>query len=695
MFGDVTFFTRHYKEVQPNVKSDHHHSFIWLAAFVLLCSPFVCYGKQYPESLVLNRLFSYRASIDGTIEGYTTTAYLKTNIKTDRRNITLVCVPHLYPLARSQKRSHLGETYATITFHEDKPNEATIHATGSTIRRHRRIMPNIVGYLTPNIYRPTLISDHLFSPFHRNNKRFYRYKTSTQGDSLVRIDFKPRVHNTQMVKGHALLDPSTGRVFSCLLSGEYDMVSFVIEIKMGDEGIESLIPQECIVKAKASFFGNRLRNIYHALYGLPVPTPSQTQSQNAIDSLRAIPLTASEKQMYAEYDSIRLSRSDTTAVKEKNFLKDFVWDKIGDNLLNRIRGSFGTEDRGFYKLSPILNPLYLSYSKRRGVTYRFTANAGYVFGPKSDINFRAKLGYSFLQKQVYIDMPVTYTFDAANNGYFKFRWKGGDRITSSTVVDKLKFEHGDTIDWDHMDLDYFKTSRISLVAHYDLNQYVSIESGIAFNYWKSVHDKDFAYFDKPSHYDNSVFTEELTVRPLGWKGPIVTMNYERTLKGPSDDGLNYEKWEFDCSYIHYLPCLRALSLRGGGGFYSTHTNDALFLDFNNFRENNIPGGWNDDWSGEFELLHRNWYNSSRYYLRFNATYESPLLLMSWLPILGTIIETERIYLGYLSLSQLKNYMECGYSMTNRVVSMGVFTSFREWKFDGVGIRLGFELFDKW
>ena len=677
------------------VKSDSRNPFVWLFTIVFLCLPSVCFGKQYADSALLNRLFNYRASVAGTTEGYTTTAYLKTNIKTDHRNVTLVCVPHLYPLARSQKRSHLGETYATLTFHEEKPNEATIHAQSSTIRRHRRIMPNMVGYLTPNIYRPTLISDHLFSPFHRSNKSFYRYKTSMSGDSLVRLDFKPRVHNTQMVKGYALLDPSTCRVCRCFLAGEYDMVSFEVEIKMGDEGIESLIPQECMLKAKASFFGNRLRAIYHAIYGLPAPSLEQEQSSNAMDSLRAIPLTDTEVQMYAEYDSLRLSKRDTTVVKEKNFLKDFVWDKIGDNLLNRIRGSFGTEDRGFYKLTPILNPLYLSYSKRRGVTYRFTANAGYVFGPKSDINFRAKLGYSFLQKQVFVDMPVTYTFDKPNNGYLKLRWKGGDRVTSSTVVDKLKTEHGDTIDWDKMDLDYFKNRRLSLVCHYDLNQYVSIESGIALNYWSSVHDKDFDYLGKPTHYNNSVFTEELTVRPLGWKGPIVTMNYERTLKGTSDKGLNYEKWEFDCSYIHYLPCLRALSLRGGGGFYSTRTTDAFFLDFNNFRENNIPGGWNDDWSGGFELLHRNWYNSSRYYLRMNATYESPLLLFSWLPVLGSIIETERIYLGYLSLSQLKSYVECGYSMTNRVMSMGVFTGFREGHFDAVGIRLGFELFDKW
>ena len=49
------------------------------------------------------------------------------------------------------------------------------------------------------------------------------------------------------------------------------------------------------------------------------------------------------------------------------------------------------------------------------------------------------------------------------------------------------------------------------------------------------------------------------------------------------------------------------------------------MDFANFRDNNLPEGWDDDWSGDFQLLDSRLYNESKYYVRSNITYESPLL----------------------------------------------------------------------
>ena len=144
-----------------------------------------------------------------------------------------------------------------------------------------------------------------------------------------------------------------------------------------------------------------------------------------------------------------------------------------------------------------------------------------------------------------------------------------------------------------------------------------------------------------------------------------------------------------------MPSLRFLSLRAGGGFYSTSVDKYNFVDYINFRENNLPGGWNDEWSGEFELLNRKWYNSSSYYLRANATYESPLLAVSWLPFIGHFIEKERVYLGVLKTENLKHYEEIGYGFTNRVFSFGFFTPFSEGKYDSIGMRFGFELFSHW
>ena len=95
-------------------------------------------------------------------------------------------------------------------------------------------------------------------------------------------------------------------------------------------------------------------------------------------------------------------------------------------------------------------------------------------------------------------------------------------------------------------------------------------------------------------------------------------------KGILGSNMKYSRWEFDGQYIFNMTKLKSLSFRAGCGFYTSHSKNWYFLDYTNFRENNLPGGWNDEWTGEFELLNSNWYNASNYYVRTNVTYESPL-----------------------------------------------------------------------
>ena len=670
-----------------------------MLAMILLLPFTPCIGKGSIDTLVLHRMFNYRSQIDTTIEGYQTSAYMKFRVKTNRRNPTLLCVPHLYHVVRSGNRSHVGESMVTLTYHDGKPTDSELHLRTSTARRNRIVMPNIQAYLTPNIYHSTLMSDHLYSPFHARNKRYYQYKILSVFGTNAHVEFQPRVNNTQAVRGHAIVDVESGRIIRCMLAGEYDMVSFEIHLTMGSSGLSSLLPSSCKLKVKFTFLGNHMRGIYEAVYGITPPPPGPEtigmDARAALDSLRPVALSSEDVAIYSEFDSLRRAHTpDTTVVEDKNFFKDFLWDVVGENLLRRIKGKFGN-DHGYYRISPIINPLYFSYSHRRGLTYRLTARIGYTFDENHSLNARLKAGYSFKLSHPYFDLPVTYTFNEHNNGHLRFYWRHGELQTTSTVLDNLKDKYGEKFDWDTLNLDYFKQSRMAFTAYYELNKYVGLESGIVFNRWKSVHAEDFEAMGNPSIYKSCALAEELTIRPLGWHGPIVTIDYERTLDGITEAKMNYEKWEFDCSYLRPLPCLRALSLRAGFGFYTRKTKDTYFLDFNNFREDNIPGGWNDEWSGDFELLHRNWYNSSHYYVRGNASYESPLLLLSWVPLIGKITEKERIYIGVAHLSQIKLYEELGYSFTNRLLSMGVFVSFEKCHYHSAGLRFGFELFDRW
>lgn len=136
-------------------------------------------------------------------------------------------------------------------------------------------------------------------------------------------------------------------------------------------------------------------------------------------------------------------------------------------------------------------------------------------------------------------------------------------------------------------------------------------------------------------------------------------------------------------------------MRLGTGFYTHRSTGRYFLDYRNFRENNIPNGWNDNWSGSFELLNSNWYNASQYYVRSNVTYETPQLALYWLPYIGRLLEKERVYVSALSVSHLTPYLEWGYGVQTRALSIGVFASQKKWKFTDIAVRFSLELFNRW
>jgi hypothetical protein len=135
-------------------------------------------------------------------------------------------------------------------------------------------------------------------------------------------------------------------------------------------------------------------------------------------------------------------------------------------------------------------------------------------------------------------------------------------------------------------------------------------------------------------------------------------------------------------------------MRFGTGLYTSKSTE-YFLDFSNFHDENLPEGWNDDWSGNFQLLGGREYNESKYYIRTNVSYESPLLLATWLPYLGKYIEKERFYISGVLLERSRPYYELGYGFTNRYISVGAFASFRNTRFEKFGVKFDFELFKRW
>ena len=154
----------------------------------------------------------------------------------------------------------------------------------------------------------------------------------------------------------------------------------------------------------------------------------------------------------------------------------------------------------------------------------------------------------------------------------------------------------------------------------------------------------------------------------------------------------YTRLEGGATYRLPLFALRSLFFRVGAGVY-TRREKNCFLDYDYFRYSYLPTGWNDELSGQFQLLDSHWYNEARSYVLTTTAYESPMLLVSRLPFLTRAVRTERLYVNLLHLSTLGYYTEWGYGIATPLLDAAAFVAFAGSRQSGLGVKFVFHLFD--
>lgn len=673
---------------------------------ILLCISGNIFSKQVTDKGLetLNLIFSYRDKHIATSDTTETQVYLKHTFKTiGKRNVTLMLVPSMYSIAKGH-RNYIGETIGSARILGHRIIDMTPQLTLTTIRKNRKVMPVIIDYATPNIYGEQLFGDNVLSPFYKGNARYYRYKAMVMSDSLVRITFKPKINNTQLVTGWAIVQSNNGKIQQCLLRGTFDMIDYNINIIM--DNTHRLLPSTCSTKARFKFLGNRIEAELTAGYGAsPKSSPSfdkaqdekgkdlkfyETTNKMLMDSLRPMPLEDFERDIYNSYSQeIKDKERDSADVKNEKFGEKAL-NVIDDNLLSTLRFSSA---HSYLKLSPLINPLELSYSNSRGLAYRIKLDAKHYFSDKQSISINPRFGYNFKIDKFFYKLPLRYYINEKKESWIELLLENGNRITNSSVLDMIKHSSRDTIDFSGLGLDYFDDKQMKLHGNFYISPKLSVELGCTYHKRTAVNSHNFDSIGQTNSYNSFAPLVSVSYLPSPTM-PVFTASYERSIKGVLNSNIEYEKWEMDASYKKHISGMKILNIRLGGGFYTNKSTD-YFVDFSNFRENYLPEGWDDEWTGNFQLLRSQWYNASEYYLRMNASFESPLMIMSRLPLIGKYVETERFYIGVLRIQDTKPYSELGYSFTNRYFSAGVFTSFLGAKYHDIGFKFTMELFRRW
>ncbi len=667
-----------------------------LASAVLLGLAAAAHPQVPDKSSILRRVMTYRERLDVPIDTVRTNAYARYYFNSEKRNVTLKMIPTMYAIARGGSE-FAGESYFDIQAYDGRMLDAKRRLNVSTVPHHRNTMPTMMRYIMPNMYGKSLLDDQLLSPFNLHNAKLYKYNVTDRGDGTVEIVFRPRRKNTQLVGGSAIADTTTGRIHRAKINGEYDMLHFHIDAAMGDGGQESLYPVTCDITSYFKELGNKIMGTWHLVYGNPVTLPDSLDDSHdraLMEELRPELLPDDIARIYALRDSAELSADSAVTARKKFDWDRFLWNTVGEHLLNRTRATFGNKGQGYFRLSPIINPFYFGYSNSKGITYKMKFRASYAFTPNRDISLYIRAGYAFKQHQFSLVTPLQFNFNKRKQGYLLLELTNGRRISYTTVVDRLKEEHPEDESLGDKYIKYFRDFKVRFVANYEINKHWGLQGGLIYHRRSAVDRTPYLNYGYPIRYYSLAPAVELKYRPFGWSGPVFTADYERGVKAGKADA-TYEKVELDASWIRKFNRLRTVSMRLGGGFYTALSRDAYFVDYTNFRDENIPLSWNDEWTGEFQLLRGEWYNTSKYYVRANVTFESPMLILSRIPYVGRFMEQERVYINTILVEKLHPYIEVGYGFETRFFSVGAFVASRNLRYERVGGRFQFELFRDW
>ena len=656
------------------------------------------HAQKKKDVWILDRIDQFHQSHMPDVNGIEENVYGKFRFNVEKRNSILWLIPHMYVLCKDP-REYVRESYSKVFLKNTHEYDINNQLLSGTIRKNRTAIAPLLDFATPNIYAVALYDGHMLSPFNKHNRRYYHFTQKLQRDGTTRLEFRPKLYNTQLVNGYAIIDTKTGHVRRALLNGEYDMLTFRTEVQEGKEGARAIMPSRITTAATFRFMGNRISALFDAAYDCETALPDSVHlfnNRELMDSIRPIPLSETDKRIYREFDeriredSIRQDSIAQDTVKHKTGLRDFLW-HTGDNLVTPI----AAESRNMeFELTPIINPLYLRYSKSKGVSYKMRLYSTFRFSDHRYLTFNPTIGYNFKLKQLFFELPLRMVYNPKRNGYAEVIYGNGNRISNSTVADIINHEHGDTINFDNTDIDKFNDNFMQVFNNIMVFDWLDIEAGFIWHNRTAVNKDIMREYGVPEKYKSFAPMLGLKIQPWLSKGPLLAIDYERGIKGVLNSNIEYERWEFDAQMKHHIPGLRVLNLRAGYGFY-TDRSDGYFLDYANFRNNNLPEGWDDDWSGDFQLLDSRIYNESDYYLRANVSYESPMMFATWTPYLGKYIEKERFYVSGVLVEHTRPYFEIGYGFTNRYISIGLFASFLGTSFQKFGIGFDFELFKRW
>lgn len=704
-------------------------------------------GMPAVSDSILTSIFQFSSLYSKVIDEYKAEMYMKGRLKVHKSNRLIRYIPSMFRLEKGVNE-YMIESISEMHYTAPDIYNRKVKAVSSTFPRLKGQLTDLTDFLNMNMYSSSMMSDKLLSPLDKESSRYYNYLLDSiigSSDNLVyKIQIVPKYKGTQLVNGYILVSDQIWSIREIYMEGQFDMIHFKLRRVMGEVGEEEFLPVHFDLNLTFKFMGNHLEmnncgqmkynhiSLYSGgkrrkstkkhfhdlteLYSLTFDSTQVVTDKVAFARMRPSPLLADEDSLYRSFylrrDTIARSQQYETGKRTKSSV---FWGQVGDMLIGNY--NINLAGMGSLKCSPLINPVMFSYSHSRGISYKQRFKYNKLFPDDRLLRITPQIGFNFSRKELYVKADAQFQYWPQKLGSLDVSVGNGNRIFSSVVLDKLKEQPDSTFNFNNVELDYFKDVYLNVFHTLEPVNGLLVKAGISMH-WRYLGgdlspkvEGTLSYADilkaKGIRSEYNSFAPRIRIEwtpglyyymngnrkmNIGSKMPTFILDYERGLKDVLGSSDRHERFEFDIQQIIKLSRLRSLAYRIGGGMF-TRMDNMYFVDFVNFSRSNIPEDWNDEIGGTFQLLDRRWYNSSRQYWRGNLTYESPFILLRPLNRLLGKIQYERLYGGTLFMPHLHPYVELGYGIGTSVFDAGAFVSFVNGKYDTIGFKFTFELFN--
>lgn len=704
-------------------------------------------GMSTVSDTILQSIFQFSSLYSKVVDEYKADMYMKGRFKVHKSNKLIRYIPSMFRLEKGVDE-YIIESVSEMQYTSPDIYNRKVKAVLGTFPRNKGQLTDLTEFLNMNVYSSSMMSERLLSPLDKESSRYYSYLLDTimgPSDNLVyKIQIIPKYNGTQLVKGYILVSDQIWSIREIYMEGQFDMIQFKLRRVMGEAGDEEFLPVHFDLNLTFKFMGNHLEmnncgdmkykhiSLYNGgprrkskkkhshdlteFYSLTFDSTQVVTDREKFAEMRPYALLPEEDSLYLTH----WARMDTLAhrkelVDDKKAKASVFWGQVGDVLLGNYNVNLA--GMGSVRCSPLINPVMLSYSHSRGISYKQRFKYNKLFNDGKLLKITPQVGYNFTRKELYVKADAMFQYLPKILGSFDVSVGNGNRIFSSAVVDQLKAQPDSTFNFDNMELDYFKDVYLNLFHSIEPVNGLYIKAGVSMH-WRYLGidlspkvQGTLSYEDilkkKGIRSNYNSFAPRLRIEwtpglyyymngnrkmNIGSSMPTFIVDYEKGIKGVLGSTDAHERFEFDVQQIIKLSRIRSLAYRVGGGVF-TRMDNMYFVDFVNFSRSNIPEDWNDEIGGTFQLLDRRWYNSSRRYWRGNLTYESPFILLRPLNRLLGKIQHERLYGGILFMPHLNPYIEIGYGIGTHIFDVGAFVSSINGEFDTVGFKFTFELFN--